>query len=67
MVHRMDEGRHIPTIIISSADPIQYKDRCLAAGVSTFLQKPLKTRDVVDAIQNILGNKSFDPALNFEV
>jgi CheY-like chemotaxis protein len=45
---------HIPVIVMSGADPEEFRDRCLAAGAVDYFQKPIKIPELLDAIQQIL-------------
>lgn len=56
-LQRMDESqhRHIPIIVISGAEPAEFRDRCLAAGAVAYFQKPLRVPELLDAIQQATG------------
>jgi two-component system alkaline phosphatase synthesis response regulator PhoP len=47
-------GRHIPVIIISGAEPEEFRDRCLAAGAAACFQKPIKLPELLYAIRQSL-------------
>src|SRR5438105_5151015 len=40
-LHRMDEAKDIPVIIITGGDPEKFKARSMAAGAIGFFHKPL--------------------------
>ena len=63
-LRRTGTAGDIPIFIISSAEPAKYRDCCLAAGATSFFQKPIKMPDLLDAIHDLFGEKA---ALNFEV
>jgi len=57
-LRRMEEVKDIPIVIVSEADPAQYKDRALAAGAVAYLQKPVQPDELVATLRQILGNGS---------
>jgi FixJ family two-component response regulator len=44
------EGRHVPVIIITGFDQSGMRERCLAAGATDYLIKPLEGSAVSSAI-----------------
>lgn len=52
---RIYDAEKIPVIMISSTPPEEYKKRAEAAGILTFLKKPLDKEQVTRAIQKVLG------------
>ena len=54
------QAHNIPVIIMSGADPAEYRDRCLAAGALDYLQKPIKVPELLDAIQKVFGPRVSD-------
>jgi CheY-like chemotaxis protein len=46
-------ARNIPVIVMSGAEPGEFRDRCLAAGAVDYYQKPIKMPELLDAIQQI--------------
>lgn len=60
-LRRMDEAVNTPVLVITGSDPAKYKDRCLAAGVSGFFQKPINNEELLSAISKILPPK-IEPA-----
>jgi len=61
-LQRMGEsrGRQPPVIIISVAEPEEFKARCLAAGVVGYFQKPIKVPELLDAIREALRPRVSD-------
>ena len=43
----------IPVIVMSGAEPVEIRDRCLAAGAVNYFQKPVKMPELLEAIQQI--------------
>jgi len=56
-LRRMDEAVNTPVLVITGSDPAKYKQRCLAAGVSGFFQKPINNEELLSAISKILPPK----------
>ena len=59
----MDWFRHIgvcniPIVIISGAEPVKFKERCLAAGAVEFLAKLINIPVLLYTIQKILGRNA---------
>ena len=52
-LQRMGESRNrrIPVIVISGAEPTEFRPRCLAAGAVAYFQKPLRVPELLAAIQ----------------
>jgi FixJ family two-component response regulator len=57
-VHRMDEAKHTPIVIITGGDPAKYKDRSMAAGAVAFFQKPINTDELLSVIRQNLGQEA---------
>jgi CheY-like chemotaxis protein len=53
---RMCDAEKIPVIILSSADPNEYKERAQAAGILTFFRKPVDNRQLLEAIHITLND-----------
>jgi CheY-like chemotaxis protein len=53
-LRRMDEGRDIPVIIITSGDPVKYKAKTLAAGAVAFFRKPVDHAELLYVIHQTL-------------
>ena len=54
-LHRMDEARKIPVIIITAGEAAKFKERALAAGAHAFFQKPIDNDELLACINNALG------------
>jgi two-component system, OmpR family, KDP operon response regulator KdpE len=54
-LHRMDEAKSIPVIIMTSGDPSKYKEKALTAGAVSFFQKPVNNDELIAAIRKTLG------------
>ena len=52
-LQRMGESRNrrIPVIVISGAEPKEFRPHCLAAGAVAYFQKPLRVPELLAAIQ----------------
>ena len=61
------QAKHIPVIIMTGADPGEYRDRCLAAGAANYFQKPIKMPELLDAIQQIFRSRVSDVPLELVV
>ena len=44
-------ARNIPVIVMSGADPGEFRDRCLAAGAVDYIQKPIKIPELLNVVQ----------------
>jgi CheY-like chemotaxis protein len=42
---------NIPVIVMSGADPAEFRDRCLAAGAVDYIHKPIKIPELLNVIQ----------------
>ena len=65
-IRRMDEGKHIPIIIITGGDANQYEKKCLDAGAVAFFHKPLDHEGLVSAIRRTLGLITTPPTPGFD-
>jgi CheY-like chemotaxis protein len=52
-LQRSSVGYGIPIIIISVAEPGEFRERCLAAGAAGYFQKPVNLPELLDTIQQI--------------
>lgn len=57
-LHRMDEAKGTPVILICGNDTAQYQKRSLANGVVATLQKPVNHDELLAAIDSTLKTKS---------
>ena len=60
-LRRMDEAVSTPVIVITGEDPNRHKNRCLAAGVLGFYQKPIDCEALLASMQSILFPASSGP------
>jgi CheY-like chemotaxis protein len=54
-LHNMSEASNVPVVIISGTDPAKYRDRCLAAGATAYLHKPLNMDELIATVHGALG------------
>ena len=53
---KSDQGtQHIPIIILSSATSDDSREKCLAAGCSAFLLKPIRREDLINVVEETLN------------
>ena len=57
-LHRMDELKNVPIVIITGSEPEKYKARALAAGAVHFFHKPLENEELVAVVRQTLGDKA---------
>ena len=60
-LHRMDEGRNIPFIVITGGDPAQSDQRALTAGAVKVFHKPIDHAALLVAIRDTLGPVAGSP------
>ena len=65
-IRRMDEARHIPIIIITGGDPVQYEKKSLEAGAVAFFHKPIDHDGLISAIKRTLGLITTPPTPGFD-
>ena len=53
-LHRIDEARGIPIVVISGGDPTKYRERSLASGAVAYFQKPVDNAELIAVIRNTL-------------
>src|SRR5215472_2037458 len=61
-LHRMEEAKGIPIIIITSSEPSKYKERSMAAGAIGYFQKPINNEELLVCIRQTLGQTDPQPA-----
>jgi len=57
-LHRIDEAKKTPIIVITGGEPAKYKDRSLQAGAVAFFQKPINNEELLATIEKALGKPS---------
>ena len=60
-LHRLDEAKNIPVIIITGGDPAKFKERALASGAASFFHKPIDNDELMTIVKHTL-EKSAAPA-----
>jgi two-component system cell cycle response regulator DivK len=55
-LHRLDEAKNIPIIIITGGDAAKFKDRAMAAGAAAFFHKPVNNDELLETVHRILGD-----------
>ncbi|MGA2686097.1 MAG: response regulator [Verrucomicrobiota bacterium] len=55
-LHRVDESRKIPIIIITGGEDVKNKDRAMASGAVAFFHKPLNHDDLIKVVRATLAN-----------
>lgn len=53
-LHRIDEAKGIPIIVISGGDPAKYKERSLESGAVAYFQKPINNQELIATIRDTL-------------
>lgn len=56
--HLVDSGVHLPTIIITGHDEPSMEAKCMTAGASRYLRKPLNDKTLIEAIEIAIGGRS---------
>jgi DNA-binding response OmpR family regulator len=56
-LHRLEEAKNIPIIIITGGDPTKYKDRAMAEGAVAFFRKPVNNDELLAEIKRILSSQ----------
>jgi CheY-like chemotaxis protein len=62
-LHRIDEAKNIPIIVITGGDASKFKERSLAAGAIAFFQKPINNDELLETIGKTLGSDAKTGAL----
>jgi CheY-like chemotaxis protein len=57
-LHRVDESRKIPIIIITGGEEVKNKERAIASGAVAFFHKPINHDDLLKVIRATLDSPS---------
>lgn len=57
-LHRIDEAKTIPIIVISGGDPAKFQERSFKAGAVAYFQKPVNNEQLLATIRNTLNGQS---------
>lgn len=60
-LHRVDESRKIPIIIITGGDDVKNKERAMASGAVAFFHKPINHDDLLKVVRATLGANAPKP------
>ena len=70
-LRRLEEARHIPIIVITGGDPMEYKNRSLAAGAMAFFHKPIDHTDLLSVIDRAVSrdaeSRQVEAATTFQI
>jgi CheY-like chemotaxis protein len=61
-LHRMDESKNIPIIIITGSEDVKNEQEAKVAGAAAFLRKPINHDEMIAAIQTLLHSNAAKPA-----
>ncbi len=61
-LHRVDESRKIPIIIITGGNDVKDKERAMARGAVAFFHKPINNDDLLKLIRATLGTNARTPS-----
>ena len=61
-LRRLEDTKHIPIVIITGSDPVEYKARALAAGAISFFHKPINNADLLTVIRDALAKDAAEAA-----
>jgi len=56
-LHRMDELKNVPIVIITGGEPEKYEARALAAGAVHFFHKSLENDELLEVVRRTLGDE----------
>jgi CheY-like chemotaxis protein len=62
-LRRLEEVRRIPIIVITGGDPMEFKNRSLAAGALAFFHKPIDHSDLLSVIERTMSHDAGQPEL----
>ncbi len=61
-LHRLDESRKIPFIVVTGDDDMRNKERAMASGAAAFFHKPVNHDELLNVIRGNLKASDFKPA-----
>ena len=56
-LHRLDEARTVPIIVISGGDPAKYQERSFKAGAVAYFRKPVDNEKLLATINHTLNGQ----------
>ena len=56
-LHRMDEARATPIIVISGGDPVKFQERSLKAGAVAYFRKPLNYEELLATVRQVFNGQ----------
>jgi len=62
MLRMRADDKMVPVILITGGDDAKMKERCMRAGASAYLIKPLTREAILQAIQSLAGFPGHDRA-----
>jgi CheY-like chemotaxis protein len=60
-IHRMDEAKDTPIIVVSSDPPEKSKAHALAGGAAAYFHKPIDKQELAATIAGLLAHKTTSP------
>jgi CheY-like chemotaxis protein len=61
-LHRMEEAKNTPIVIITAGEAGKVKERALAEGAVAFFQKPIDSTELLETINQTLEGHKPEPA-----
>jgi CheY-like chemotaxis protein len=61
-LHRLDETRKTPIIIMTGSEDVKNEERAKAAGAAAFFRKPIEHDKLLSAIRTLLDSSAPKPA-----
>ena len=62
-IRELPETAHVPVLMLTSSGQLGEIVRCKALGIDSYLIKPIKQSDLLDAILTVLGSRCAEAAL----
>src|ERR1051325_5335914 len=60
-LHRLEEAKDIPIIVITGGAPEKFKERALAKGAAGFFHKPIPNDELLAEIKRLIGEGAPPP------